>query len=366
MDIVTVLLFFAGLVLLVIGAEGLVRGASRIASTMGVSPLVVGLTIVAFGTSAPELAVSVSSSLDGDAEIAIGNVVGSNIFNVLFILGLSAAIVPLAVTKQLLRLDVPLMIGVSLLLLVLGVDGHIGRIDGVLLFAGILAYTAWAVVSSRRASKALVDEYEEEFGEEAKSSMGIVRDIAFVLGGLVLLVLGSEWFVNGATEFAEQLGVSDLVIGLTLVAAGTSMPELATSVVASIRGERDIAVGNVVGSNIFNILAVLGMAGIVAGNDVTVADSALRVDIPVMIAVAVICLPSFFTGGAISRAEGITFMLLYAAYVVYLYFHATNPDAIGGNADVILGVVFALAAVIWAALALRERSTSRVPAEVSA
>src|SRR5690606_37605831 len=156
---------------------------------------------------------------------------------------------------------------------------------------GILTYTGWAVVSSRRASKALVQEYDQEFGEPASSPLGFVRDGAFILGGLALLVLGSDWFVGGATEFAELLGVSDLVIGLTLVAAGTSMPELATSVVASLRGERDIAVGNVVGSNLFNILAVLGMTGLVAPDGVAVAETAQRVDIPVMIAVALACFP---------------------------------------------------------------------------
>lgn len=365
MDLLTVVLFVIGLGLLVAGAEGLVRGASRIAASVGISPLVIGLTVVAFGTSMPELVVSTSAALDGTSGVAIGNVVGSNIFNVLFILGVSAAIVPLAVSPQLLRFDVPLMIGVSALLILLALDGTIGLVDGVILFAGILAYTAWAIISARRASKALVDEYEQEFGERTSSPVGLLRDIAFVGGGLGLLVLGSNWFVDGAKTFAEALGVSDLVIGLTLVAAGTSMPELATSVVASIRGERDIAVGNVVGSNIFNILAVLGLSSIVGGGGVEVADSALRVDIPVMIAVAVICLPSFFTGRMIARWEGLVFIALYAAYVLYLYLDATSPDALGGRADVALGVAFAVAAVAWAALALRE-TRGRPGAEGSA
>jgi len=357
MDALTVALFVLGLVLLVVGAEALVRGASRIAATLGISPLVIGLTVVAFGTSAPELAVSTSSALGGNTDVAIGNVVGSNIFNVLFILGLSAMIAPLAVARQILRFDVPLMIGVSLLLLVLALDGRVGLIDGVALTAGIVAYTGWAIVSSRRANKALV----EEFGAQESSSRGIVIDVLLVLGGLALLVLGSEWLVNGATEFAEALGVSELIIGLTLVAAGTSMPELATSVIASIRGERDIAVGNVIGSNIFNILAVLGISGLVSGGDVVVADGALRIDIPVMIAVAVICLPTFFTGRSIARWEGFAFMALYVAYVVYLYVSATGRAEVVDGAEVALGATFAIVAIGFAVLALRQARTERVP-----
>lgn len=359
MDILTVVLFFLGLVLLVAGAEFLVRGASRIAATLGVSPLVIGLTVVAFGTSAPELAVSTSSSLAGNADVAIGNVIGSNIFNVLFILGLSALIAPLAVARQILRVDVPLMIGVSIMLFMLAIDGNLGLIDGVLLAAGIVSYTGWAIVSSRRASKALVEEYAEEFGEKETTDRGIVYDVAFVLGGLVLLVLGSEWLVDGATEFAEALGVSELVIGLTLVAAGTSMPELATSVVASIRGERDIAVGNVIGSNIFNILAVLGISAVVSGGEVHVADGALRVDFPVMLAVAVICLPSFFTGRLIARWEGMAFIALYVAYVIYLYVSATGSANTIDSAQVALGVTFAAMAGAFGVLALREASRER-------
>ncbi len=356
MDAVTVILFFVGSVLLVVGAEALVRGASRIAATLGIPSLVIGLTIVAFGTSAPELAVSVSSSLDGKADVAVGNVVGSNIFNVLIILGLSAAVVPLAVSKQLLRLDVPLMVGVSVVFLLLALDGSISRLDGALLFAGIVAYTGWAIVSSRRAGKAEAAEADKEFGEPSKSPTGLLRDIVFVVAGLVLLVLGSDWFVNGATEFAEMLGVSDLVIGLTLVAAGTSMPELATSIVASIRGERDIAVGNAVGSNLFNILSVLGLTALVAEGGVPVPDSALRVDIPVMLAVAVICLPTFYTGRVIARWEGLSFVALYVAYAVYLYIDATNAEAFSGNADMALGALFVGGGLVWAALALRERT----------
>lgn len=338
----------------------LVRGASKIAATLGISPLVIGLTIVAFGTSAPEMAVSVSSSLAGSADVAVGNVVGSNIFNVLLILGVSALVVPLAVSRQLIRVDVPIMVGVSLLLFVLALDGGIGRIDGAILFGGVVTYTAWAIIAGRRANAVLVAEYTEEFGEREEEPSRLVIDALLVVGGLVLLVLGSNWFVDGATQFAEALGVSDLVIGLTLVAAGTSMPELATSVMASIKGERDIAVGNVVGSNIFNILAVLGLSGLVNSGAVPVADSALRVDLPVMVGVAVICLPIFLTGRVISRIEGLVFIGLYVGYVLYLYLAASEPETLGGPAgDIILGA-FPVLAVVFGLFAIREYRRSTI------
>ncbi len=353
MDALTTVLFVVGLVLLVVGAESLVRGASRLAATIGVSPLVIGLTVVAFGTSAPELAVSVSSSFSGNADVAVGNVVGSNIFNVLFILGLAAIVAPLVVSQQLVRLDVPLMIGVSILLLLMSLDDNIGRIDGAILFAGILAYTWFAIQSSRRESKQVAEEYEEEFGETDRSGGRVVFDLLRVAVGLVLLVLGARWFVDGAVEIAEALGVSDLVIGLTIVAAGTSMPELATSVVASIRGERDIAVGNVVGSNIFNILAVLGLSGLVAPDGVAVAESAQRVDIPVMVAVAVACLPIFFTGYIITRWNGLLFLAMYAGYVAYLLFDATESAMLGPFSVTMLGFVLPITGLTLVLLALR-------------
>jgi cation:H+ antiporter len=324
----TILFLILGLALLVAGAEFLVRGASNLAISAGISSLVVGLTVVAFGTSSPELAVSVMSAWKGQADLALGNVVGSNIFNVLFILGLSALIVPLVVAQQLVRFDVPLMIGVSLLLFLLGMDGNIGRIDGLLLFSGVVAYTVFLIRQSRREGSADVKaQYESEFSGNAKS--GWLKNIALVLVGLAGLMLGSKWLVDSAVAIAQSFGVSELVIGLTIVAAGTSMPEVATSVIAAIRGERDIAVGNVVGSNIFNILCVLGLSSVVSPAGIEVSSAALRFDIPVMIAVAVACLPVFFAGYRISRLNGAAFLAFYAAYLVYLVFTATNHQALG-------------------------------------
>jgi len=337
MDILTILLFVTGGALLAVGAEALVRGAARIAVSAGISPLVVGLTVVAFGTGAPELAVSFSSALTGDADIAVGNVVGSNIMNVFFILGVSALVAPLVVAQQLIRLDVPLMIGASVLFFGFAIGGTISTIEGTVLVLGIVAYTGWAITKSRRERREVAVEYRSEF-EYGRTRGGLVVDASLVVIGIGLLLLGSKWFVDGAIEFAELLGVSDLVIGLTIVAAGTSMPEVATSVLASVRGERDIAVGNVVGSNLFNILAVLGLTAVVADGGIAVADAALRFDIPVMLAAAVLCLP-IFVGGRINRWEGGLFLAYYIAYTIYLLLDASGHDALGPYSTIMLGFV---------------------------
>ena len=305
------LLFLGGLILLVLGANVLVRGASKLALSFGISPLVVGLTIVAFGTSAPEVAVSVGAVLDGKTDIAIGNVVGSNIFNVLFILGLSAIITPLVVNIQLIRQEVPIMVGASLLLLALTLDGGLSMLESALLFGLLLAYTVFLVRQSRAETQAAQDEFAAEAKPAAPGAWDsrLPVQLALIAAGLGLLVLGSQWLVDAAVVFAKALGVSDLVIGLTIVAAGTSMPEVATSITAAIKGERDIAVGNVVGSNTFNILGCLGLSGLFTGSGGLVMSPALlNFDIWVMIAVALACLPVFLTGREIARWEGAVFL----------------------------------------------------------
>ena len=361
MSALTIVLFVLGIVLLVFGADLLVRGASRIALAAGVSPLVVGLTVVAFGTSAPELAVSVKAAFAGQADIAYGNVVGSNIFNVLFILGLSALVAPLLVDRQLLRRDVPIMIGASLLLPVLALDGRIGRLDGALLFAGVLAYTAYSIFQSRRESAAKRAEAAEEMPAGPTGSWW--ANLLLVLGGLGMLVLGARWLVDGAVVFARTLGVSELVIGLTIVAAGTSLPEVATSVLAAWRGHREIAVGNVVGSNIFNILCVLGLTGLVAPGGVPVAAQALAFDTPVMIAVAIACLPIFFTGHVIARWEGALFLAFYGAYASFLVLKATASAALpsfqNGMSYFVLPLTVLTLAVLSAQALRKQRAASR-------
>jgi len=347
-------LLVGGLVLLVAGAEGLVRGASRLAAAVGISPLVIGLTVVAFGTSSPELAVSLRSSLAGQADLALGNVVGSNIFNVLLILGLSAAITPLVVAQQLVRLDVPLMIGVSLATFLFALDGAIGRLDGLLLVAGLVAYTVFSIRQSRRESAAVRAEYAQEFGGPApRGAAALARNLLLVVGGLGLLVLGADWFLDGAVRVARVLGLSELVIGLTIVAAGTSLPEVATSVLAAVRGERDIAVGNVVGSNLFNLLAVLGLAASASPGGITVPAAALRFDLPVMLAVAVACLPVFAHGSAIFRWEGWLFLGGYAAYTAYLVLAATEHDALPAYSAAMGAFVLPLAAVTLLVIGVR-------------
>ena len=349
-----ILFFVVGLVFLIIGAEALVRGASRLAAVLGISPLVIGLTVVAFGTSSPELAVSVKAALSSQANIAVGNVVGSNIFNVLFILGLSALIVPLVVSQQLVRFDVPLMITVSVIVLIFSLDANFSRADGFMLVVGLVLYVWFLIYQSRRERVEVKAEYTKEYGIDryAKSTWG--KNIGLVLGGLVLLVLGSRWFVDSAVSFAQYLGVSELVVGLTIVAAGTSLPEVVTSVIAAIRGERDIAVGNVVGSNIFNIMGVLGFASIVAPTGIEVSTAVIGFDIPVMIVVALACLPMFFTGSVISRKEGVLFLGYYVAYTLYLVLAASHHDALPRFSTVMLYFVIPLTVVTMTIVALRE------------
>lgn len=294
---------------------------------------------------------SVRAAVAGSADIAYGNVVGSNIFNVLFILGLSALVAPLIVDRQLIRRDVPIMVGVSLLLPLLALDGRIGRVDGALLFAGILAYTVFSVVQSRRERAATREEMEAGSSDEAPGPWW--ANVLLVLGGLGMLVLGARWLVDGAVVFARALGVSELIIGLTIVAAGTSLPEVATSVLASIRGHRDIAVGNVVGSNVFNILCVLGLTGAVAPGGVPVSPAALAFDTPVMVAVAVACLPIFFTGPGIARWEGGLFLFYYAAYVAFIVLDATGSAVLPTFRNAMVWFALPLTAVTLVVLAAR-------------
>lgn len=322
-------LFVLGLAFLIGGAEALVRGAARLAAAAGITPLVIGLTVVAFGTSSPEMTVSAFAAMEGQAgaDIALGNVVGSNIFNILFILGLAAVIAPLTVAQKLVRIDVPIMIGLSVLLFALGWDGALSRGDGLLLFGGVIAYTTLAIWQGRRENRQVAAEYEDAFGEKMPRGR-IWVNLILIVGGLALLVVGSRWLVNGAVAMAQGFGVSELIISLTIVAAGTSLPEVAASVLASLRGERDIAVGNVIGSSIFNLLAVLGLSATVAPDGINVPRAALAFDVPVMTAAAVMCLPIFFTGYRIGRMEGLLFLGYYVAYVAYLILAANQHAAL--------------------------------------
>ncbi|WP_291861360.1 calcium/sodium antiporter [Bradyrhizobium sp.] len=349
---VALLSFLLGLAALVIGAELLVRGASKLALTFGISPLVVGLTVVSLGTSAPEVAVSVQAAMSDQADIAVGNVVGSNILNVLFILGLSALITPLIIRRQLIRQEVPIMVGTSLLLAVLAWDGTLSRIDGLIMACLLAAYIAFLIVQSRRQEKSSDAQSIAEAGSGWNSKLPV--QIALIIAGLVLLVFGANWLVQAAVTFAKLLGVSEMVIGLTIVAVGTSLPEIATSITAAIRGERDIAVGNVVGSNIFNILGVLGVSSAVAPSGLSIAPAILAFDIPVMIAVAIACLPIFFTGNLIARWEGAVFLALYVGYTVYLAMAAQQHDALSTYGLVLGTIVLPLCVLTVVVITWRE------------
>ena len=359
-----ILTFLGGLILLVTGANLLVRGASKLALSFGISPLVVGLTIVAFGTSAPEVAVSVGAVLNGKTDIAIGNVVGSNIFNVLFILGLSALIAPLVVNIQLIRQEVPIMIGAGLLLLALGLDGRLSFFDGGILFVLLVSYTVFLVVQSRRETQAANDEYAHDIKPTEAGAWDdrLPAQLLLIGAGLAALVFGSEYLVQASVNFAKALGVSDLIIGLTIVAAGTSMPEVATSITAAIKGERDIAVGNVVGSSTFNILGCLGLSGLVSGDlGLAMAPSLLAFDIWVMLAVALACLPVFMTGREIARWEGGVFLGYYVAYVAYLILAAQQHDALQAFSGVMLGFAVPLTVVTLVVMVIRRPTAAGAP-----
>jgi len=341
-------LLVGGFVALVLGAELLIRGSSRLAAAAGMPSLIIGLTVVAFGTSAPELAVSVGSTFGGSPDIALGNVVGSNIFNVLLILGVSALIAPLAVSAQLVRFDVPVLIGVTLLVWLMALDHTIGRLEGAVLGLMLALYIDVQIRMGRRANGRDVPAVPP-----ARGAGALAANALLIVTGLVLLVAGARWLVDGATGIARTAGVSELVIGLTIVAAGTSLPELATSVLAALRGERDIAVGNVIGSCMFNLLAVLGLTAALSPAGIRVAGAALAFDIPVMAAVTLACLPVFFRRQLIARWEGGVFALYYAAYLLYLGLAASGYQRLDGYREAMLGFVLPLTVLTFVLIAWR-------------
>lgn len=330
MDFQTIAGLVIGLVCLTLGAEWLVKGASSVAARLGIAPIVIGLTVVAFGTSAPEFAVSVQGALSGNSDVAIGNVVGSNTFNILFVLGLSAVIGSLTIEQRIIKRDIPILMVLSIAIYGLIWNDVVGRLEGVVLFIGIITYTLWLLRGARKAeSEKVIAEYEEAMQQVEGETVAkpLYFQIGLVVVGLALLILGSRFLVSSATTIAEAFGVSELVIGLTVVAAGTSLPELATSVMAAYRGQRDIAVGNVVGSNIFNLLAVLGASAAVSSDGIAVNRELIRLDYPVMLAATLVLIPICWNGFAIKRWEGALLTAFYIAYVAFLVMDAGDSTA---------------------------------------
>ena len=305
------LYLIGGLVLLFIGAEGLIRGSSSLAIKIGITPLVVGLTVVSFGTSAPELVVSLKAALMGNSSIAMGNVLGSNVANIALILGISAIIRPLNVHADVIRREIPIMIGASVLVFFLSLDGSLGIIEGIIFLLILILYTIISIVLARKEKN---PDVKTEFEEGLKSKLNVPLSIILMIGGLGLLILGANLFVQGAVVLAKLFQISDVVIGLTIIAIGTSLPELITSIVASYKNEADIAIGNVVGSNIFNLLCILGITAIIL--PISTSDISI-IDWIVMLFCALILLPLSKTGFRISRIEG---GLLFTGYIIYVYF----------------------------------------------
>ena len=308
------ILIVGGLVLLFFGADWLVKGAVTMALHLGLSPLIVGLTVVALGTSLPEALVSVQASLDNQGGIALGNVIGSNILNIALILGLSALIQPLKVDSHLVKADVPLLVGASFLLMVLLEDFHISRMEGALLLLGIVFYVCGNIMTVKRTSP----EEDKIEGMEIPEdpSKNLLRNIGLLVLGLIALAFGSSFLVSGAVDLARIWGLSEALIGLTIVSIGTGTPELATALMAAYRKTADIAIGNAVGSNLFNIMFVVGLAGLVAPMDATGINSS---DLYVMFGLTILLLPTVWTGMVLDRKEGFLFLAVYVAYLYYLW-----------------------------------------------
>lgn len=313
-------LIVGGLALLVVGAEFLVRAGTALATWLGIRPMIIGLTVVSLGTSAPELAIGIDASLNGSPALAVGNIVGTNLVNILLILGLSALLVPLALQRSTLRLELPAMTIATALLVVLSLDGTLSSIDGlVFLLTGIL-YTAILLRSARRGGANLPEALDVDAPTPTPTSAQVRpgREVLLLLLGLGVIVVGAELLVTGSVSMARQFDVSEAVIGLTIIAIGTSAPEFVTTIVSTVRGNRDIAIGNLIGSSIYNIGIVLGVTVLVAPGRVPVPDDVLAADMILLAAVAAITVPVFVSGSRVSRIEGALFVAAYVAYVTWL------------------------------------------------
>lgn len=327
--IITIVLFIAGLLALIAGAELFLKAVDHFGLKWGISPLIMGLTVVAFATGAPELAISIKAAASGSADLVLGNIVGSNIANILLILGITSLIAPINITRRIIKVDVPIVIAVSVLLFILAFDGKLTTLDGVILLAGFFAYSAYTYIHIQRSKEDETEqifEYEKSIDELAKGSWFYIKNGGMLLIGLAFIVAGSNWMVDSAVTIATVLGLSELVIGLTIVSIGTSLPEVATSLSAARKGNADIAVANVLGSNLYNVLLTLGLTLIIAPNVLDVSMDAINLDIPFMIAVSIACIPIFVAGFNLTRADGAIFLFYYLSYLAYLVLNAVSSS----------------------------------------
>jgi len=312
-----------GFAALISGAELLVRGGSAIAARLGISPLLIGLTVVALGTSTPELAVGIDAAIQGNGSLAVGNIAGTNTVNILLILGLSATLQPLAIQMQTLRLELPVIVIASATLLAFAWDGVLSRSEGLVLLAMGALFTLAVIRVARRETMKVKLEFAREFGARRLARRQAVTETLLLAVGLVVIVAGADWLVDGAVALARLWHVSDAFIGLTIVAIGTSAPELVTTIISTVRGERDIAIGNLIGSSVYNVLVILGVTCLIPAHGVRVNSHLIAIDIPVMLGVALLCIHVFVSGRKISRLEGGCFVGAYLAYLSYLVVQRT-------------------------------------------
>lgn len=329
--IVTIALFIAGLVALIAGAELFLKAVDHFGLKWGVSPLIMGLTVVAFATGAPELAISIKAAASGSADLVLGNIIGSNVANILLILGITSLIAPINITRRIIKIDVPIVIVVSIVLMILAFDGKLTTIDGAILLAGFIAYSIYTYIhiqKSKEEETEQIFEYEKSIDELAQGSWFYIKNAGLLLTGLTMIVLGSNWMVESAVTIATVLGLSELVIGLTIVSIGTSLPEVATSLSAARKGNADIAVANVLGSNLYNVLLTLGLTLIIAPNVLDVSAKAINLDLPFMVAVSIACIPIFIAGFNLTRMDGFIFLFYYASYLTYLVLDAVSSGIV--------------------------------------
>ena len=325
----TLLFFILGLAGLIVGAEFFLRAVDRFGLKWGVSPMVMGLTVVAFATGAPELAISLKAAMNDSADLVLGNIIGSNIANILLILGITGFITPLQIKLRIVRIDVPIVIAMSIVLYLLALDGVLSLTDGIVLLLGLLTYSVFTFLQIRKNEVDISELYGHEEVELVTGTLFYVKNIGLLLAGLALIALGANWMVSSAVTIAQLLGMSELVVGLTIVSIGTSLPEVATSMTAARKGNADIAVANVLGSNIYNIMLTLGLTIVVTPGVLEVSRNALMLDMPFMIAVAVGCIPIFLTGFDLDRKDASLFLFYYAGYLIYLILEATGSEYLG-------------------------------------